>query len=58
MRHLSRINREHLVFQDEIDLGEIHRQKGLALTLVDHNRLALPQEGLAGAVEAIIDHHK
>lgn len=47
-----------LLFIDEIDLGALHRDSRLRLTLVDHNTLATGQAEFADAVEAILDHHQ
>lgn len=47
-----------LLFIDEVDLGTLHRENRLHLTLVDHNTLAADQASFADAVDAIIDHHE
>jgi exopolyphosphatase len=52
------IDPEHLVFADEIDLQSLQAQRKLSVVLVDHNRLAAPQEPLSDAVTGIIDHHR
>lgn len=46
-----------LQFIDEINLGALHRDGQLSLTLVDHNVLSQDQAPYHDAVEAIIDHH-
>uniref|UniRef100_A0A667YX60 Prune exopolyphosphatase n=1 Tax=Myripristis murdjan TaxID=586833 RepID=A0A667YX60_9TELE len=49
---------ETLVFRDEVDLGRLHGNRRLALTLVDHNVLSSTDSGLQGAVVEVIDHHQ
>lgn len=52
------INPDHLIFADEIDLTALQERRALSVVLVDHNRLAAPQEALSGVVTGIIDHHR
>ena len=46
-----------LVFLDEIDLNALQDENRLKLVLIDHNRLAKSQQGLAENVDGILDHH-
>ncbi len=52
------INVDQLIFADEIDLDELQAAGRLSLILVDHNKLAAPQEKFASVVTGVIDHHK
>lgn len=52
------LQRENLVFLDEVNLASLVERKQLALTMVDHNKLSGPQSLLSDVVLEIIDHHK
>ncbi|CAL9706052.1 unnamed protein product [Knipowitschia caucasica] len=54
----SGLSPELLLFRDQVDLRRIRRERGLWLTLVDHNVLADSDSYLEGAVVEVIDHHK
>ncbi|XP_038580286.1 exopolyphosphatase PRUNE1-like isoform X2 [Micropterus salmoides] len=49
---------ETLVFRDEVDLGRLHGDRRLALTLVDHHVLPSTYSCLEGAVVEVIDHQQ
>jgi exopolyphosphatase len=52
------IEPEMLTFVDEIDLAALAGKDELLLALVDHNVLAASQQGLAGSVSGVVDHHQ
>lgn len=52
------IQPEQLVFIDEVNLVTLAARGDLRLTLVDHNVLAASQQGLAGSVDGVVDHHQ
>jgi exopolyphosphatase len=49
---------DKLLFLEDLDLPALHKEGRLKLVLVDHNKLASAQAGLAEAVEEILDHHQ
>lgn len=46
-----------LLFRDQLDLHNLHRDGRLQMTLVDHNVLPSSDSDLEGAVVEVIDHH-
>ncbi len=52
------ITGDMLVFRDQLDLHNLHRQGKLTLTLVDHNVLTGSDVIMEDAVKEVIDHHQ
>ncbi|XP_078063927.1 exopolyphosphatase PRUNE1 [Mustelus asterias] len=52
----SCLPQEPLLFRDDIDLNQLHRDGRLTLTLVDHNVLPRGDAALEEAVTEVIDH--
>lgn len=54
----SGLSPDLLLFRDQLDLRGLQQDRGLRLTLVDHNVLPDSDSDLEGAVVEVIDHHK
>ncbi|KAJ0066698.1 hypothetical protein NL108_018662 [Boleophthalmus pectinirostris] len=54
----SGLSPDLLLFRDQVDLRRLQGERGLRLTLVDHNVLPDSDSDLEGAVLEVIDHHK
>ena len=60
MLERARVDWTHLFFSDDADVSRLRDANGPAasVVLVDHNRVTKEWEGLARAVDVIIDHHE